>query len=520
MDPRDNEIAELRAENASVLQRLTAALAELTALRASFDALVVQGARTNEQLAELTAILNRKNRQAPKPPAPAAPAEFNAEEREAYERRPQAPPIPPREKPQPKPRNSGGRKPLPAHLPVDKHTFRPDSCGSCGGTALDLADEVVEEKLDFIQGYHRRRVVRRKTCRCRDCGERTTPRSLPAPYDRSKVTSAWLAWLVHMKFSMLVPLDRLRRDLAMQNIPLAMGTLVGFIERAADLLAAVDGYHWRQLLAGDWMATDGTGLKVLVPKMPKAHNGYLEVFRRDDLVVMQYEATKDGAIVESKLANFKGTLVADAEHRYNAVFANNNVIEAGCNAHGRRKFRDAEAIQPALAVEGGAFIAAMYVAENEAQAAGLVGAELKTWRQTKIRPIMATLTAWMDAVEPTLVPSDGLAGVIRYYRNHWAALFRFVDNPLIPIDNSASEREFQNVAKLRLNALFAGGTEGAHWAATLLGMTATCKAIGVHPQAYFTWAFDRLGTHRDVFGLPIEALTPAAFKATLVSNTS
>jgi hypothetical protein len=44
-----------------------------------------------------------------------------------------------------------------------------------------------------------------------------------------------------------------------------MGSLVGFIERAADLLAPVDGHHWRALLAGRWMATDGTGLKVLVP---------------------------------------------------------------------------------------------------------------------------------------------------------------------------------------------------------------------------------------------------------------
>jgi len=34
-------------------------------------------------------------------------------------------------------------------------------------------------------------------------------------------------------------------------------------------------------------------------------------------------------------------------------------------------------------------------------------------------------------------------------------------------------------------------------------------------QAYFTWAFERLGTYRDVYGLPIEALTPAAFKRTL-----
>jgi hypothetical protein len=35
--------------------------------------------------------------------------------------------------------------------------------------------------------------VRRTTCRCRACGERTTPRSLPAPYERSKVTCEWLS---------------------------------------------------------------------------------------------------------------------------------------------------------------------------------------------------------------------------------------------------------------------------------------------------------------------------------------
>ena len=33
--------------------------------------------------------------------------------------------------------------------------------------------------------------------------------------------------------------------------------------------------------------------------------------------------------------------------------------------------------------------------------------------------------------------------------------------------------------------------------------------------AYLTWAFERLGTHRDLFALPLEAMTPAAFKMTL-----
>jgi len=101
-----------------------------------------------------------------------------------------------------------------------------------------------------------------------------------------------------------------------------------------------------------------------------------------------------------------------------------------------------------------------------------------------------------------------------YYRNHWDALFRFVDNPAIPIDNSPTEREFQNVAKLRHAMLFAGGTEGAHRCSVLLGIVGTCRAIGVEPRGYMTWAFERRGTHREA-GVTAAATTPAAYKAAL-----
>ena len=159
----------------------------------------------------------------------------------------------------------------------------------------------------------------------------------------------------------------------------------------------------------------------------------------------------------------------------------------------------------------------MYEAEGRAREQGLQGDALWGWRQARIRPIAETFKAWLRATRPTLIPTDPLAAAIRYDENHWDALFRFVDNPLIPIDNSASEREFQNVAKLRLNMLFAGGTEGAHRAATLLGVVATCRAIGLNAQAYLTWVFDRVGTHRDLYALPLERLTPAACKAALAA---
>lgn len=104
---------------------------------------------------------------------------------------------------------------------------------------------------------------------------------------------------------------------------------------------------------------------------------------------------------------------------------------------------------------------------------------------------------------------------VQYYVRHRDALFRFIDDPALPIDNSATEREFQNVAKLRLNMLFAGSTEGAHRACVLLGIVATCRALRVSAEAYLAWAFDRLGTHREVFGLDLEEMTPAAFKRSL-----
>jgi hypothetical protein len=122
----------------------------------------------------------------------------------------------------------------------------------------------------------------------------------------------------------------------------------------------------------------------------------------------------------------------------------------------------------------------------------------------------------MDAVQPTLIPSDPLAKVLQYYRNHWTKLMRFLDDPnAIPIDNSASEREFQPVAKLRLNSLFAGGTEGAHRVCVLLGIAATCRRLGVDLEAYLTWVFVRRGTHRHKYNLSAADLTPAAYKRAL-----
>ena len=309
--------------------------------------------------------------------------------------------------------------------------------------------------------------------------------------------------------------ERTSRHLRLQGIHLSMGTAVPLVERASDLLRAIDGEHCRQLKTSGLMLSDGTHLAVVVKGVPGTHRGHLEVYPHGQTVVSECEPGKGGETVAAKLAGYRGFLVVDAEHRFNDVFANGAVIEAGCSAHGRRRFEAAETTQPVLAVEGGRYLAAAFAAEDEARTAGLTGDALRHWRQERIRPLYRSMQVWRDAVEPGLIIDDPLAATIRYYRNHCDALTRWVDHPELPPDNSRPEREFQKVAKARHAWLHAGGTEGAHRAAVLLGMVATARDVGVDIEKYLCWVFERRGTWRDRHRLTPAELTPAAYKRTI-----
>ena len=321
---------------------------------------------------------------------------------------------------------------------------------------------------------------------------------------------------MNQKFQLLVPLDRVRRYLGAQGLALSMSFLVSQTAHAARLLEAIDGEHWRELLAGDQLATDGTNFKVQLKGAGLQH-AYLEVYHHADTVVFQFELEKSGSTQASKLSTFQGTLLVDAESRYNETAAMPGIIEANCHAHPRRKLRDAEKEQPVLAKDGGRFISAFFDVEEDAKRLGHTGGELVAYRRRHAAPILEQFRAWTDAVYPTLLPDDPLARVIRYYRNHWTELTICLDDP-VPIDNSGSERAFQPIAKLRHNSLFAGSPEGGHRSAVLLGIAATCQRLEVDLEAYLTWVFVRRGTHRKRYEMTAAQLTPAAYKRSLASS--
>jgi len=299
-----------------------------------------------------------------------------------------------------------------------------------------------------VPSYVRRRFIHRERVVCAECNHPTTAPMPPMPCKRALYTSAFLAWLVVMKFVLLVPLDRVRLLLASQGVHLSMGTLVHLIARAADLAGAIDGEHMKQLKAGPVICFDGTGLKVLVEGQTEAWDGYLEVFTRDEISVFQFDMTKHADRLQDRLQGFTGILVCDAESR-NAA-GSPGVVHANCNAHPMRRFKDAVSVQPKLAAQGARFLNALYELEEEARSLELEGSALLRFRQRRSRRVAHRFKQWMNGVNRRqLLPSDPLGQVVRYYLRHFDALTRFIDDADLPIDNNVSEREFQRHAKLR-----------------------------------------------------------------------
>jgi transposase len=418
-----------------------------------------------------------------------------------------------------RPRNGGkggGRNLPPEHLDTTEERHRVNACSSGGGDTVQR-DVLTTPIYTVVPMYVRRRVIHRERCLCKACGSPTTAAMPPMPCARALYDCRFLAWIVVMKFVLLVPLDRIRLLLESQGVHLAMGTLVKLVERASRLLDSIDGEHLKQLKAGPWMSFDGTGLKALVLGYPTAWDGYFEVYTRDEITVFQFDLTKHANELRKRLGDYAGMLVCDAESRNKAGAPNATL--AFCNAHPIRAFREMQRIQPVLAVEGEAFLSALFAVDRRAAKAGLDGIARSAYRKRHTKPILKRFRKWLRGVQTSgLPPSDPLRKLANYYIKHFANLTRFLAHGDIPLDNNGAEREFQRHAKLRFASLFAGSEEGAHRWATILGVVRTAQKCDLDVQAYLTWVFERRGTHKKAFGMTAAELTPMAYRDQAVGS--
>lgn len=171
---------------------------------------------------------------------------------------------------------------------------------------------------------------------------------------------------------------------------------------------------------------------------------------------------------------------------YNALGAQVGVERLGCWAHARRKFVEAQKVQP-KGKTGRADIALnlinkLYGIERDLNAGS--ESERKIGRHEQSLPILAQLKSWIEKTQLQVTAQNALGKAISYLASNWSKLERYVEEGYLPIDNNAAERAIRPFVIGRKNWLFSGTSNGAAASARLYSLVETAKANGQEPYAW------------------------------------
>lgn len=389
-----------------------------------------------------------------------------------------------------------GRRNLAAfdHLPLTRHVHdlseQDKPCPCCGQMRQAIGQDV-SWQVEYVPGHFERLEHVRIKYACKHCEQNADSPQITladkpqTPIERGMAGPGLLAYVVTSKYADYLPLYRLENIFERNGLQIGRSTQCVWCRDVAELLEPLYRRMVRRVLASHLLCTDDTVMPMLAPD--KAAKARMWVYVGDEanpynVFDFTLGRSRDGP--NSFLKDFRQTLLADAYGGYDGVVVGNAITRAGCWAHGRRKFVDAEKAHPQIAAEAVGMIKRLYAVEER-------GKPLSVEQRTALRkresvPILASLKDKFLGWREQLLPKHPLRQAIDYALNQWNELSVFASDGSVPIDNNVSEREMKRVVLNRKNSLFVGNMRGGHTAAVLSSFTSTAKRHEIDPQLYLT----------------------------------
>jgi hypothetical protein len=281
------------------------------------------------------------------------------------------------------------------------------------------------------------------------------------------------------------------------GVEINVSTMCDWVGKCSDLLEPLAKRMHQKILESPKINSDDTAIPVKNPnRKGSTYKGYLWVYIDDKKnVVFDFTPTRSREGPIKFLGDYNGKLQADAYSGYDEYFRKSGASEIGCHAHARRKFEYALDSDPVRAAHMMVLWKKLYEIEAVAKKEKYSSAQLLEARQTQAKPILAEMKAILDGYKLQVLPKSPIGKAVTYSLNQWDALLRYVDDPILEIDNNVSERTLRMVVIGRVNYLFAGSEAGAKRAAIIYSLVASCKLNEIDPFAYFRNVLNRIGTH-------------------------
>jgi transposase len=364
------------------------------------------------------------------------------------------------------------------NLPVTTHAYElkpaERACPCCGQERQEIGAEE-RWQVEYIPGRFERLHHVRKKYACPSCEQQGDNPHIDVAakpemaIDKGLAGPGLLAYIVTSKFADYLPLYRLEDIFERQGFEIARATQSVWCGDLADLVEPLYEAMAGEVRKSQVVATDETSLPMLSPG--QTHPARMWVYvgdETDPYNVFDFTLNRGRDGPARFLQDYNQVLLADAYGGYNGVVVSNQMTRAGCWAHARRKFVDAEKAAPDIAREAVEWVRALYAVEKQAKDVSV--AERLQFRQQQSGPALAQLRTRLLTWKEQLLPKHPMAEAVNYTLGQWQELNVFCSDGAVPIDNNISEREMKRVVLNRKNSLIVGNAHGGRTAASLASL--------------------------------------------------
>lgn len=410
----------------------------------------------------------------------------------------------------------GKRKPLPADLPrieviheLPEHEL---TC-TCGCRKHTIGEEV-SEQLEIVPMQIRVIKHIRKVYGCRGCETAPVTADKPAQLiEKSMASPSVLAMLLTTKYVDGLPLHRFEKVLSRHGIDISRQTLARWVIQCGEHLQPLLNLMRDRLLESRVIHCDETRVQVLKePDREATSQSWMWVQTGGPpgkpVILFDYSTSRAQEVPSRLLESYCGYLMTDDYAGYNAVAVQPGIERMGCWAHARRKFVEAQKVQP-KGKTGRADIALnlinkLYGIERDLKDAS--DEQRHQGRQQDSLPILAQLHGWLEKTQPQVTAQNALGKAVGYLASNWNKLKRYVEAGHLPIDNNPAERAIRPFVIGRKAWLFSDTPKGAVASAQIYSLVETAKANSQEPYAWLRHVLERLPHAQSV--ADYEALLP------------
>lgn len=389
---------------------------------------------------------------------------------------------------------------LPEYLPVIEEVIEPEPVKQQPADWRCIGQEV-SEQLDYEPArFLRRRTIRKKYVH--RTAVDTVPVIAPLPerlLDRSLPAPGLLAHILVSKYCDHLPLYRQEQIYAQRHqVQLPRQTLARWVALAADWLKPIYEHIRTGVMAGGYLQVDETPIDYLEPGHGKTKQGYLWTgCRPGGDVFFHWATSRAAACLEDFVpSTFTGTLQCDGYAAYR-TFANRHqqpVVLAGCWAHVRRKFYEAQESAPRLAGWLLGQIQHLYRIEARLREHRAGPALRLAVRASESRPIVKRIERVLIKLKASgrHLPQSPLGTAIDYTLGLWPTLEAYLADGRIEIDNNLVENAIRPTAIGKKNWLFIGEADAGERSAIVYTVIECCRRRGLNPFAYLRDVLIRL----------------------------